>query len=413
MPQSEPWYRKTLVILLFLVFLPPVGIILLWASGKFTRATRVWLTIGSVLLFLVALETSNTPHEQAQTEMTPDTPVAPTSEGASNAAPETGEHSDTKTPPNDAVKTRSAPHDADPPPRVAHRADQVPELLERLRRSPAFTQLRPTAENPDTGLFLTIVSNLLTEGAAPHALMQRARSKKLHEPAVDTYLILSRTGRLPRPVEALANGFLQSLGEDAHQKTWDRDDASYDITALAAWLNRDNPNYLRELLAARRNGPQKWTNYAGTRTAAEPWIPWLALPGAAYERLSRMVELTDAEWTDWCTRLGHEAIEKVDVESGQTRRTCGCTNGLEVSWETMRTAWPLTIPGGCLKCEPKPPLLHVVLDTAERRYAINGAAAANRRNHPIEPIWADDPKNAGFKISIGNLIQPGLSLCKE
>lgn len=342
--------------------------------------------------------------------MTPGTPVAPSSDGTSNVAPEIGQHSGRDTRPSDAVKTPPAPHDTDPPPPVAHRVDQVPEFLERLHGARAFTQLRPTAEDPDTRLFLTIVSSLLMEGGAPHALMQRARRKNLREPAVDTYLILSRTGLLPQPVEELANGFLQSLGDGAHSKTWDRSDASYDVTALAAWLHRDNSTYLRELIAARRNGPQKWTNYAANRSSSEPWIDWLALPGAAYERLSRMVELTDAEWTDWCTRLGHEAIEKIDVESGQTRRTCGCTNGRAVSWETMRTAWPLTIPGGCLRCEPPG---FVTLDTAGRRYAINGSAAANRQNRPIDPIWADDPENAGFKISIGNLIQPGLRLCEE
>jgi hypothetical protein len=47
-------------------------------------------------------------------------------------------------------------------------------------------------------------------------------------------------------------------------------------------------------------------------------------------------------------------------------------------------------------------------------YWVNGTAgnAADERGwEDVRPIWADDPADAGLKISIGPLIDDGLALC--
>lgn len=98
------------------------------------------------------------------------------------------------------------------------------------------------------------------------------------------------------------------------------------------------------------------------------------------------------------------------------RQACGCTDGSGVSWEEMRERWPLTVPGGCLRCEPRQAgrvqVQLVTFTHGGRRYSVNGAAASDRRNVPIDPIWADDPGHEGLKISIGDLIGRGLTLCE-
>jgi hypothetical protein len=410
----EPWHRNTWLILTALILFMPLGIPLLWWSGKYTRKTRLWLTLGSALLFFFALGSRNSRdlEQSAMNDLGAQAGGLDTSPNNALSGQQASRSTSSGQPP---AITPVVSADADPAPPVAHLAAEVPDLLAQLQTSSSFRKLQPTA-HPDTKLFLTIVSKLLAEGGAPHQLMERARRAQLHDAAVKTYLITARTGRLPEPVEALAQGFLRDRGEAANQKTWDIKDPSYDVTALAAWLNRQDPAYLRALITARRTGPAQWTNHAANRQFSEPWITWIALPGAAYERLARMTELTDDEWRDWCAWFGQELVEKIDPELGQAQRGCGCTAGRAISWEEWRTRWPLTVPGGCLKCERQlragRTIDMVVLQHADRRYAINGSASSDRRNVPVDSVWADDPENAGMKIGIGALISTGLQLCE-
>ena len=72
--------------------------------------------------------------------------------------------------------------------------------------------------------------------------------------------------------------------------------------------------------------------------------------------------------------------------------------------------WPLTVPGGCLVCEPG---RRVVFVHAGRRYAVNGAAVADLRTRPLEAIWADEPELEGMKMDVGALVGRGLNICPQ
>jgi hypothetical protein len=50
-----PWYRKPGWVLALLLFVPPVGIALLWWGRHFSEKVRIGLTIASALFFLVAI----------------------------------------------------------------------------------------------------------------------------------------------------------------------------------------------------------------------------------------------------------------------------------------------------------------------------------------------------------------------
>lgn len=54
-----PWHQQTLFVVLGLVFLAPLGIVLLWRNKLWTERTRVIVSVASTALFLVALVSSN------------------------------------------------------------------------------------------------------------------------------------------------------------------------------------------------------------------------------------------------------------------------------------------------------------------------------------------------------------------
>ena len=309
--------------------------------------------------------------------------------------------------PADSDEAALAQPDEDPPPPTAHLASELPELEAKLTADRRFQSLTPEADSEATRIYLTVVSKLVAEGRAPIAFTQKARRLHLMDVAITTYLFVVRSGRLPDATAKLASEFLEKAASAPHLGTWSGD--QFDVTALAAWLRRDDVRYLRELISARQQ--HGWTNYAANREFEPPWIPWLALPGAAYERLSRMTDVSDAEWASWCDALDLTPRQHVDPQTGRASRGCGCGgDGQPVTWEEMRERWPLSIPGGCLVCVDP---FAVVFKHKSGRYAINGTAGNSPSNKPIDPIWADDPRyeQFGFKISIEPLISLGLRLC--
>lgn len=89
----------------------------------------------------------------------------------------------------------------------------------------------------------------------------------------------------------------------------------------------------------------------------------------------------------------------------------GCGEG-NVSSDEFGSKWPLTVDSGDLRCEGSQGFGSVVFtDPDGNEYGVNGVAVG-QGYPPIDPIWKDDPELAGLKISIGPLIDRGLSLCK-
>jgi Protein of unknown function (DUF2511) len=85
-----------------------------------------------------------------------------------------------------------------------------------------------------------------------------------------------------------------------------------------------------------------------------------------------------------------------------------------VSEQEYGAAWPFTVPDGVVRCVP---YQAVVFDASNgQRYALNGFAKQRfPKLPPLEEIWAFDPNPdlaaQGYRISIGGLIELGLTLC--
>ena len=91
----------------------------------------------------------------------------------------------------------------------------------------------------------------------------------------------------------------------------------------------------------------------------------------------------------------------------------GCTNTDDAHQQAISRAdlgdkWPLMIDSGTLECRNG---AEVVLSSGGTLYALNGTAKSRKLYADVTSVWADDPSMAGLKVSIGPLIDEGLSLC--
>lgn len=77
--------------------------------------------------------------------------------------------------------------------------------------------------------------------------------------------------------------------------------------------------------------------------------------------------------------------------------------------EDYGDAWPFTVDQGIVRCVA--PRNEIVFSSGGKAYAVNGTAKANDLYADIGQIWKDDPTIAGAKISIGPILDLGLSLC--
>jgi hypothetical protein len=71
----RPWYRRPGWVLVLLLFVPPLGIALLWWGRHFSEKVRIGLTIASALFFLVAMTRDKGEPSRTATEAAASTPV--------------------------------------------------------------------------------------------------------------------------------------------------------------------------------------------------------------------------------------------------------------------------------------------------------------------------------------------------
>lgn len=81
---------------------------------------------------------------------------------------------------------------------------------------------------------------------------------------------------------------------------------------------------------------------------------------------------------------------------------------MKVTRKQYGDEWPFTVEEGVIDC-PKPSA--AVFRHGGKVYALNGIAMSLGYEE-LEPIWKDNPKIPGYKISIGSMIQLALKQCK-
>jgi len=89
---------------------------------------------------------------------------------------------------------------------------------------------------------------------------------------------------------------------------------------------------------------------------------------------------------------------------------------VEVTEQEWGSKWPFTVSSGRLECKGQAVIFHA----NGQSYAVNGVAK-QRGYASIDSIWREDPEmkqalggkaDVGPKVSVGPIIERGLSLCK-
>ncbi|RKH21917.1 DUF4352 domain-containing protein [Corallococcus sp. CA041A] len=183
----------------------------------------------------------------------------------------------------------------EPAPPLADKAAEVPELEAKLAVDTAY-QAVWTGPRADLNLFLTFVSELLTEGGAPVDLGRMLQEKNLKDAGIKLLLVYARVGHLPADFTKNFDAHLAAVRGEPNQGLWApyaKGAVPHDFTALAALLHRENPEYLRARIGAKAKGPTTWRVPGGGGTP--PDRPYLSYEKDCYERLALLTQLAPAE----------------------------------------------------------------------------------------------------------------------
>jgi hypothetical protein len=204
----------------------------------------------------------------------------------------------------------------EPPAPAASLAREVPDLEAKLAADTAY-QAVWTGPRAHLNTLLTATSEFLAKDRAAKVVFERLKENKLNDAVVKLYMIQVRAGRYPEDFTKKLGAHLEAVKREPRMGTWSRwkeGDVPHDFTALAAWAKPDDPAYLRELIAARREGagPFRWEV-----PLDPPLRPWLVSHRHAAARLALLGDVTAAD----CAPVS-QLVVALDARTGQTREVC-------------------------------------------------------------------------------------------
>lgn len=215
---------------------------------------------------------------------------SPASTGTSDLAPLASE-APISTSPRQDVPAQPKPRVTLPPepgPSLPKLAAEVPDLEKKLAGIKGYSGIWGPERREDRTLLLTGVSSLLAIGGLYGPVGPAMEAKKpLMDAATKLFLIFSRVGHFPDDFTTALKAHLETVKGEPHLGLWSpwvKGQVPHDFTALAAWLNREQPDVMRELIAARQTGPIEWIELDPKEPPLRPYLveekaalEWLAL----------------------------------------------------------------------------------------------------------------------------------------
>ena len=127
-------------------------------------------------------------------------------------------------------------------------------------------------------------------------------------------MILARQDAFPNDFTRNLNELLAASKNEPNLGVWSPDKGpSPDYAALAAWLNRDKPEYIRTLLASKKQGPVGWPD---TKGALRPWLASEKEALKALEKLDALfVPERDRLTESLSSKYGDADVERVQIEA--------------------------------------------------------------------------------------------------
>jgi len=185
----------------------------------------------------------------------------------------------------------------DPPPVLAAKAAEVPALEAKLQSDVAYSEIWDPARRTDLLVFLSAVSDFVATLSGELAVMGIAKEaplkkRKLLDSALNLLAIAARTGRYPAHFDQNVRALLDENHSLPHLGlcgTVSSSREEFDVSALAAWMLKDRPEYLHAMVACRRQKEFGWPS------VNSPNLPYIQTERGALERLALVDKLTDAE----------------------------------------------------------------------------------------------------------------------
>ena len=194
----------------------------------------------------------------------------------------------------------------DPPPLLS--ADTVPALEASLAADAQYQALWGASNKSNLKHFLTLVSEELATmtvaggTAVNQDVLDAVKASRLDSAARETTELMLRTGAFSTEFQSKFAAYLDSTTTEPHMGTWSSSKASgvpLDYSALAAWMRRGRPEYVREFITEKHEGPFHWSDFVTrdpqTGATQAPLRRWLAREGAALAWLGSISTLSAEE----------------------------------------------------------------------------------------------------------------------
>lgn len=238
----------------------------------------------------------------------------PSTRSASSSDPP-GPATSSAAPPPEAPKRATPTLPAEPPPSLPHLTSEVPDLAAKLAANKTYAAIWDPAHAADRTLLLTALSQLLAEDAIREPVIAPFQANAAVGDAVTKlYLIHARTGSFPTDFMTGLRKYLDTVKAAPRLGVWSpykKGQPPEDYTALALWVNRDRPEYVRELLAARKgDGVQTWYDHEKPVDR-----PYLAEEKAALEWLALLTTLEPVEQARLDTLRREASIVRTPIET--------------------------------------------------------------------------------------------------
>ena len=226
----------------------------------------------------------------------------------------------------------------DPPPIFHATAEWSPPVLEaRLAADKTYLATWEPRNRSTLNAFLTFLSQVLAtmdingtanvDQRALEAVQKAHLYSSAGDAAVDDVMqFFLRTGTLPTDFQSRLGAHLDATASEPHLGTWIPTKAGKDVhdySAVAAWMRRSRPEYVREFLAEKIDGPHHWSDLVSrdpkTGIAQPPLRPWLARERATLAWLASITTLLPQENARAqqlaASALGDEPPDLVDIDT--------------------------------------------------------------------------------------------------
>ncbi len=185
----------------------------------------------------------------------------------------------------------------EPPPSYPQGASEVPGFETALKDNAVYSSMWEPTHQEDRVLLLSGVSVLLADGGLSGSIMASLDKKKsAKDAAIKLYVIFARIGRFPSDFADSLSKHLEAVRGQAYHGVWSpytKGNTPHDFSALAMWLNRDKPEYIREFITAKKDGPA--SGWSEPNPKKRPELPYLSTEVLALERLSLIDTMTPTE----------------------------------------------------------------------------------------------------------------------